>query len=122
MCYTLPRKSLILCTGAQQQSLHAQGAGVQEAYRQALDVLLLAEESFQCCKNDLLRYVDNQGLLFMDIVWCVCTSQMQTCLLLIISAVHRRPLAVHVLKELWHLAGNILTLTVHGQVLLPAEG
>lgn len=47
----------------------ALAAGVQEAYRQALDVLLLAEESFQCCKNDLLRYVDNQGLLFMDIVW-----------------------------------------------------
>ena len=53
--------------------LSAQAAGVQDAYRQALDVLLLAEESFQCCKNDLLRYVDNQGLLFMDIVWCAGT-------------------------------------------------
>ncbi len=42
---------------------------VQEEFREALDVLLLAEESFQCCKDDLLKYIDNLGLLLMDTVW-----------------------------------------------------
>ncbi|CAL5222997.1 g5442 [Coccomyxa viridis] len=42
----------------------------KEEFREALDVLLLAEESFQCCKDDLLKYIDNLGLLLMDTVWC----------------------------------------------------
>ena len=42
---------------------------MQEDYRAALDLLLLAEESFQCCRDDLLKYIDNQGILLMDIVW-----------------------------------------------------
>ena len=42
---------------------------LQEDFREALDMLVLAEESFQCCKDDLLKYIDNQGLLLMDIVW-----------------------------------------------------
>ena len=42
---------------------------MQEDYRAALDILLLAEESFQCCRDDLLKYIDNQGILLMDIVW-----------------------------------------------------
>lgn len=33
-------------------------------------MLQLAEDSFQCCKDDLLKYIDNHGLLLMDIVWC----------------------------------------------------
>ena len=42
---------------------------IQEEFREALDILLLAEESFQCCKDDLLKYIDNLGLLLMDTVW-----------------------------------------------------
>ena len=41
----------------------------QEEFREALDLLLLAEESFQCCKDNLLKYIDNHGLLLMDVVW-----------------------------------------------------
>ena len=65
----MQHSSLTLAHARPRLRQSANAAGVQEAYRQALDVLLLAEESFQCCKNDLLRYVDNQGLLLMDIVW-----------------------------------------------------
>jgi len=43
--------------------------GLQEKFREALDILLLAEESFQCCKDDLLTYIDNRALLLMDVVW-----------------------------------------------------
>ena len=42
---------------------------VQEEFREAVDILLLAEESFRCCKDDLLEYIDNLGLLLMDTVW-----------------------------------------------------
>ena len=46
-----------------------QCVGLQESFREALDILLLAEESFQCCKDDLLTYIDNHALLLMDVVW-----------------------------------------------------
>jgi len=42
---------------------------LQENFKEALDILQLAEESFQCCKDDLLTYIDNHALLLMDIVW-----------------------------------------------------
>ena len=118
-------KVLDLLTAAQQPRLQhmphpvlrlsAKAAGVQEAYRQALDVLLLAEESFQCCKNDLLRYVDNQGLLFMDIVWCAGTFPPPGCrpacpLEYLLYTVHL--MAVHTLKVLWLLNGVFSMCTV----------
>lgn len=44
-------------------------AFLQEKYRDALDVLLLAEEAFSCCKASIKDTVDNEGLLMLDIVW-----------------------------------------------------
>jgi hypothetical protein len=41
----------------------------QEDFRAALDVLLLAEEAFGCCKSSIMDGVDNGGLLMLDIVW-----------------------------------------------------
>lgn len=41
----------------------------QEDYKAALDVLLLAEEAFGCCKSSVTENVDNGGLLMLDIVW-----------------------------------------------------
>lgn len=42
---------------------------LQEEWKGALDVLLLAEEAFGCCKSSLTENVDNGGLLMLDIVW-----------------------------------------------------
>lgn len=42
---------------------------IQGDFQAALDVLLLSEEAFSCCKSAIKDSADNEGLLMLDIVW-----------------------------------------------------
>ncbi|XP_062226917.1 uncharacterized protein LOC133925097 [Phragmites australis] len=42
----------------------------KEMYKEALDVLVMAEEAFSLCDAKLIERVDNVPMLQLDIVWC----------------------------------------------------
>ncbi|XP_078443607.1 ubiquitin-associated (UBA)/TS-N domain-containing protein isoform X2 [Wolffia australiana] len=52
--------------------LHANGKKLvkKKTYRDALDVLMMAEEAFSLCDPKVIQMVDNFPILELDIVWC----------------------------------------------------
>ncbi|CAN1263225.1 NEDD8 ultimate buster 1 [Linum perenne] len=52
--------------------LHTNGKGLirKEMFRDALEVLTMAEESFSLCNQKIVERVDNIAMLQMDMVWC----------------------------------------------------
>jgi len=39
-------------------------------YKSALALFYEADKSFSECSSEILKYIDNHGLLYLDIVWC----------------------------------------------------
>lgn len=62
--------------------LHTNGKSLveKEKYKDALDVLLMAEESFSLCDPKLIEMIDNFPILQLDIVWCYFMLRDISCL------------------------------------------
>ncbi|WVZ87401.1 hypothetical protein U9M48_034041 [Paspalum notatum var. saurae] len=52
----------------------------KEMYKEALDVLTMAEEAFSLCDSKLIEKVDNVPMLQLDIVWCYFVLRDVSCL------------------------------------------
>lgn len=62
--------------------LHTNGKSLieKQKYKDALDVLLMAEESFSLCDPKFIEMVDNVPMLQLDIVWCYFMLRDISCL------------------------------------------
>ncbi|KAJ3704688.1 hypothetical protein LUZ61_008393 [Rhynchospora tenuis] len=62
--------------------LHANAKGLlkKENYKDALDVLTMAEEAFSLCDQKFLQLIDNVPILQLDMVWCYFMLQDISCL------------------------------------------
>ncbi|PUZ49183.1 hypothetical protein GQ55_7G305700 [Panicum hallii var. hallii] len=52
----------------------------KKMYKEALDVLIMAEEAFSLCDSKLIEKVDNVPMLQLDIVWCYFVLRDISCL------------------------------------------
>ncbi|CAL5025142.1 unnamed protein product [Urochloa decumbens] len=52
----------------------------KKMYKEALDVLTMAEEAFSLCDSKLIEKVDNVPMLQLDIVWCYFVLRDVSCL------------------------------------------
>ncbi|CAN6236431.1 unnamed protein product [Urochloa humidicola] len=52
----------------------------KKMYKEALDVLIMAEEAFSLCDSKLIEKVDNVPMLQLDIVWCYFVLRDVSCL------------------------------------------
>ncbi|XP_039819708.1 NEDD8 ultimate buster 1-like isoform X3 [Panicum virgatum] len=52
----------------------------KKKYKEALDVLIMAEEAFSLCDSKLIQKVDNMPMLQLDIVWCYFVLRDVSCL------------------------------------------
>ncbi|CAL5070354.1 unnamed protein product [Urochloa decumbens] len=52
----------------------------RKMYKEALDVLTMAEEAFSLCDSKLIEKVDNVPMLQLDIVWCYFVLRDVSCL------------------------------------------
>ncbi|KAJ4813765.1 NEDD8 ultimate buster 1 [Rhynchospora pubera] len=62
--------------------LHANAKGLlkKENYKDALDVLTMAEEAFSLCDEKFLQLIDNVPMLQLDMVWCYFMLKDISCL------------------------------------------
>ncbi|KAG8043707.1 hypothetical protein GUJ93_ZPchr0458g22754 [Zizania palustris] len=66
----------------------------RDMHKDALDVLMMAEEAFSLCDPKLIERVDNVPMLQLDIVWCYL------CFVMLLQAGRHADLAIYVRLEL----------------------